>query len=108
MAVFLLFLLLAAPATAQVASSTLLGEVRDETQALLPGVRIAVRHEPTGFLRTSLTGPDGSFRIDQLLPGRYEVTASLPGFRTVKVDPVFLEVNQKDQSPPLSYYRSGS
>ena len=95
MVVFLLLLMAVAPAVAQVASSTLLGEVRDETNAVLPGVKVAARHQPTGFLWTSLTGPDGAFRIDQLLPGLYEVTASLQGFRTARVNSVFLEVNQK-------------
>ena len=95
LAVSLLLLMPGTPAAAQVASSTLLGEVRDGTNAVLPGVKVTARHQPTGFLRSSLTGPDGAFRIEQLLPGLYEVTASLPGFRTAKVDSVFLEVNQK-------------
>lgn len=90
-----LLLLLPSTAPAQVASSTLLGEVRDATGAVLPGVKVTASHRPTGFQRTTLTGHDGAYRIDELLPGPYEVTASLAGFRTAKADSVFLEVNQK-------------
>ena len=58
----LLFLLwtLAAPAFSQVASGTLLGEVRDESSALVPGARVTARHEATGFSRTMLTGAEGA------------------------------------------------
>jgi hypothetical protein len=47
----LLFLGLAMLSEAQVASSTLLGEARDESAALAPGVRITAQHDATGFLR---------------------------------------------------------
>src|ERR1700684_2225537 len=37
----------------------------------------------------------GSYRIDDLLPGAYTVTAQHDGFQAVTVSPVFVEVNQK-------------
>jgi hypothetical protein len=37
----------------------------------------------------------GSYRIDDLLPGAYTVTAQHDGFQTVTVSPFFVEVNQK-------------
>src|SRR5262245_1640878 len=83
------------PALGQVASSALLGEVHDESGALLPRVQIMARQELTGFRNNAVTDSAGAYRIDQLSPGRYTVTASLPGFKTLSMDSVVVEVNQK-------------
>ena len=93
----LLFLLLGFVSSVfgQVASSSLLGSVRDESSALVPNVRITVRQESTGFSRTVVTNTDGSYRIDELLPGRYRVTAEKPGFQRVNAGPIVLELSRK-------------
>ena len=62
------------PARAQVGSAVLLGEARDESSALAPGVKVVAIHEGTSFSRTTTTGPDGSYRLEHLLPGRYTVS----------------------------------
>ena len=49
----------------------------------------------TSFSRTTTTGPDGSYRLEHLLPGRYTVKAEKNGFQTLTVHPVDLEVQQK-------------
>ena len=79
----------------QVSSASLLGEAHDETAAVIAGVKITARNEATGFSRTTLSAADGSYRIDDLLPGRYTVSAEKPGFRTLQTDSFVLEVNQK-------------
>ncbi len=91
----ILLLSLAVVAPAQVASSTLLGEVRDESTAGAPGVRITLRHDATGFARRTVTGALGSYRVDELLPGAYTVTAEKEGFRPVVAREVVLELNQR-------------
>lgn len=80
---------------AQVASASLLGEVRDEASAVVTGAKVTARHEATGFSRVVVTGEDGSYRVDDLLPGSYMVTAEQSGFRTTQAGPLVLEVNQK-------------
>lgn len=92
---FLLLLLNGTRARAQVASASLLGEVRDEQAAVVMGAKVTTRHEATNFSRSARTGEDGSFRFDDLLPGRYTVTVEKDGFRTLEVGAVLLEVNQK-------------
>ncbi len=94
MILLVLLLVMAAGAEAQVASSTLSGEVRDQSGALAPGVRVTARSDATGFSRTVASGDKGSYRIDELLPGRYTVTAEKTGFRTVTANGVSLAVNQ--------------
>jgi hypothetical protein len=83
------------PAQAQVASSSLLGTIADESSAAAPGVEVIARNESTGFSRKATTGPDGHYRIDDLLPGTYTVSAWKEGFRKSVARGVFLEVNQK-------------
>src|SRR4029077_19365547 len=78
----------AAVARAQVASATLLGEIRDQSAAVAPGVTVTARNTATGFTRTAVTGAQGAYRIDELLPGNYTVIAGKPGFREVTAEGV--------------------
>src|SRR3954451_16805092 len=96
MLVFILLLLnLAAAAYGQVASSTLLGEVRDESAAMIPGARVTATRASNGFSRETLTNPHGAYRIDELQPGVYSIRVEKPGFRTLTARNVLLELNQK-------------
>ncbi len=61
----------------------------------MAAVAIAVRNNDTGFTRSASTNEFGSYRIDDLLPGAYTVTAQHDGFQAVTVSPIFVEVNQK-------------
>jgi outer membrane receptor protein involved in Fe transport len=85
----------AAVARGQVASATLLGEIRDQSAAVAPGVTVTARNTGTGFTRSAVTGAQGAYRIDELLPGNYIVIADKPGFRAVTAEGVSLQVNQK-------------
>ncbi len=76
-----LFLLVtAASGFAQITSATISGTVKDQTQAVLPGVDIVVRNVETGLTRSAVTDAHGSFTIPGLPPGTYETRATLPGF----------------------------
>jgi outer membrane receptor protein involved in Fe transport len=83
------------PARAQVASATLLGEVRDESGALAPAVTVTTRQIATGFTRTAVTNAEGGYRMEELPPGEYTVLAEKSGFGTIEARNVTLEVNQK-------------
>jgi hypothetical protein len=82
-------LLIAKASSAQVAIA---GLVKDGTGAIMPGVTVEasspVLIEKT---RTVVTDTAGQYRIVDLLPGTYEVTFTLTGFKTVKRGGIILE-----------------
>ena len=84
-AVLLVVALLASisPAFAQITSATISGTVKDQTQAVLPGVDIVVKNVDTGFERSVVTDSSGHFTIAGLPRGTYEMRGSLQGFATV-------------------------
>ena len=84
-ALFVLFL--ASAALAQTVSSTtgaIDGKVTDTSNAVLPGVTVAIASESMMGARDTVTSGTGNFRFVSITPGLYTVTFELPGFATVK------------------------
>jgi hypothetical protein len=65
---------------AQSERGTLAGTISDASGAVLPGVSVEVKGPMT---TTAVTDGRGTFRILNLIPGEYTVTATLAGFTTV-------------------------
>jgi hypothetical protein len=85
--------LLALPARAR-AQSAFAGVVKDATGAVLPGVTVeAASPVLIEQSRTAITDANGAYRIENLRPGVYTLTFTLPGFATVKRDGVELASN---------------
>ena len=78
----LVVLLAATAAFAQAPVGTISGTVRDQTNAVLPGASITIRHAATGAERHVTSADDGTFAAPSLPAGAYTVTAELTGFRT--------------------------
>src|SRR5262245_1212492 len=77
-------MILAAPAVVW-AQAAIAGTVKDTSAALLPGVTVeAASPALIEKVRTAVTDGTGQFRIENLRPGQYTVTFTLPGFTTVK------------------------
>src|SRR4051812_39945698 len=89
---FLLFVAVSVPAFAQVATVT--GTVTDETKAVLPGATVAATNIATGGQALGVTDERGEFRLLNLPPGKYKLTAELAGFTTVMVESLELLVGQ--------------
>src|SRR5437867_9035510 len=87
-----LFWLAALPALAQQGTSEIGGRVTDETNAALPGATVIVTNEATGVFREITTGPDGSYFVSQMVPGRYRLSARLTSFKTFERGGLILEV----------------
>src|SRR6476620_11524822 len=83
-AIGLLAVMCLAPASAW-AQTTLAGVVKDNSGAVLPGVRVeAASPALSAKVRTAITESAGRYRIENLQPGTYTVTFTLGGFATVK------------------------
>ena len=66
----------------QSGDGSMFGTVFDESGAVVPGVRVAAVHAETGRVRRVHTDDRGGYSVVGLPPGRYEVRAEMPGFRT--------------------------
>ena len=73
------------------ATASIVGTARDASGAVLPGVTVEASSpaliEKT---RSVVTNGVGQYSIQDLRPGTYSVTFSLPGFNTVKRDGIEL------------------
>ena len=77
----ILMLVLAAPAWAQ-QTGALVGQVTDNSGAVLPGVTVTATSSVLPTARVTTTGANGSYRLPALPPGNYEVTFELQGMQT--------------------------
>src|SRR5262245_16696112 len=77
-------LTLASPVEAQVTTSTLVGELRDSSGAVIPGATVVARHEGTGVSRQTITDVNGEFVLSALPSGAYTVKIELTGFKTLE------------------------
>ena len=76
------------------AQSAFAGVVKDATGAVLPGVTVeAASPALIEQVRSVTTDANGAYRIENLRPGTYTLTFSLPGFATVKKEAVELQSN---------------
>jgi len=89
-------LLAAIPAFGQgVTSGALSGTVDDSSGAVLPGVVVTAKHEPTGTMYNVVTRADGRYAIrNARVGGPYTVTAQLDGFKTQEFTDVFVRLGQ--------------
>jgi Carboxypeptidase regulatory-like domain/TonB dependent receptor len=79
----------------QVSTGSLSGEVREVGAAAVAGVTVAARDEGTGFIRRSVSSTEGSYRMDELSPGSYTITATRQGYRTLSISHITVEVNEQ-------------
>ena len=82
-----------APGEAQAqATGSIAGVVTDETGAVIPGVTVTITNAATNQSRTTVTGTDGYYSVLLLQPGKFEVKATLAGFKTVTRDDITVTV----------------
>lgn len=82
-------------AYSQTVGGTILGTITDPSGAVIPGVQVSIKNVATGVVRTVTTNDTGFYSARNLLPGAYEVTASLPGFATAVQGDVNLTVGSE-------------
>src|SRR5687768_4702468 len=80
----MMFCVVLLPAAAW-AQATIAGEVKDTSGAVLPGVTVEASSPALiEKVRTAVSDGNGRYRIEDLRPGEYTVTFTLPGFTTTR------------------------
>jgi len=67
---------------AQVNTGNLSGQVADATGAVIPGARLTIRDDNTGYTREVQTSSDGNYVFPDLPIGHYTITVEAPGFQS--------------------------
>jgi hypothetical protein len=70
------------------------GSILDPAGAAVANVKVEAESVATGVKTTTTTDVSGIYRFNNLLVGRYRITASAPGFATAGLNDVQVELNR--------------
>ena len=84
----------ALPALAQVFTGTITGTVSDPGSAPISGAIVRLKNTATGEPKQVMSGSDGLYVFSQILPGSYDVSVEMAGFRKALTTGAVLRVNQ--------------
>lgn len=87
-----LIVLVSQNAGAQALYGSLVGNVVDDSGARIPGAMVTVTRTETNQVSEQITPENGTYSFPNLLPGTYQVTVTLPGFKTFAVDNIALRI----------------
>ena len=76
-------------------TGSILGVVRDPSQAVVKGVRVTVTNTQTNLSQDSVTGDDGSYHFLALPAGTYRINATIPGFQQFNTTDIVVKVNDQ-------------
>jgi hypothetical protein len=95
-AVLISAILLAAilPVQGQVESAKVVGIVRDNSGAVLPGAEVTITNVATSVARLVQSDETGNYVITELRPGTYTLTVAHGGFKKLEQAAFKLDVNQ--------------
>ncbi|PYV15882.1 MAG: hypothetical protein DMG07_08845 [Acidobacteria bacterium] len=82
----------------QATEGSIVGTVRDQQQAVLPGATVTVTNEATGLARTLVSDATGNYEASHLPIGSYSVAAELAGFKRTTVTGVHLAIKSRPRT----------
>jgi hypothetical protein len=89
-------LLCSNPASAQTLSGSIIGIVRDSSQAVVVGARVVATNVDTNFSKEARSSdPNGEYRLLVLPPGRYSIAVTAAGFQQFTLTDIVLKVNDQ-------------
>jgi Carboxypeptidase regulatory-like domain len=88
------WLILAAPVHAQVATGTILGNVKDNSGAPAPAAQVTATNLNTQVSRTTTTDREGQYSLPLLPVGNYKIEVTLAGFKNFVQTGILLEVGR--------------
>jgi len=84
----------ASPVNAQNARGTILGHLQDPSGAAVPGAVVTARNVATGIIAKFKSTTSGDYVFVNMIPGTYDVTCEVSGFKTAVTKGLILQVNQ--------------
>src|SRR5271157_951795 len=80
---------------AQVDTGSILGTVKDQSGAVMPGAKVTLTNEGTSLAFSTTTGPDGTYVFNPIRIGTYSVSAEASGFAKAVQSGLSLNIDQK-------------
>lgn len=80
-------------AMGQQTSGNIAGVVKDATGAAVPNATITVKSEATGVVTNSKANASGEYLVQNLLPAKYDITATSSGFAPTSLNGVNVTLN---------------
>jgi len=93
----LMAVLLPATALAQFDAATVLGTVRDSTDAVVPGATVTLKNLSTGITASTVSDEHGNYQFLNVRIGNYNVRAELQGFSVAEANDVAVTVNARQR-----------
>ncbi|MGA3210965.1 MAG: carboxypeptidase-like regulatory domain-containing protein [Terriglobales bacterium] len=75
-------------------NASLSGTVTDPSGAVIPGAKLTLTDEATGFTAKFVSDTAGEYAFHNLPPGKYDLDVSANGFKSTKQNGIELAVNQ--------------
>src|SRR5215813_6834776 len=82
--VLLIALSLSQSSNAQALYGSIVGDVKDKSNAVVPGATVKITHKETNQTRETATSQVGSFNFPSVQTGTYEITVIQAGFKTYR------------------------
>ena len=76
-------------------TGSILGVIRDKSNAIVVGARVVATNVETNFSKEANSGPDGTYRILALPAGPYKLVAEAAGFQMYTATNIDLKVNDQ-------------
>lgn len=94
LSIFAISVLSAGMAMAQITSGDIEGTVKDATGAVIPNATVRVTNEATAVSTTLTSNSNGEFHASNLPAGKYDITATNPGFQPYKLTGLEVDLNK--------------
>jgi hypothetical protein len=78
----------------QATDATLVGVITDQSGAGVPNTAVEIQNAATGVKQSTKSNDNGEYRFNNVPVGRYELTATAPGFTSAKLREVAVLLNQ--------------
>ncbi|HTT23251.1 MAG TPA: carboxypeptidase-like regulatory domain-containing protein [Candidatus Sulfotelmatobacter sp.] len=76
-------------------TGSILGVVRDPSQAVIKGAQITITNTQTNLSQSTVSADDGSYHFLALPVGTYKLSASMTGFQQYSATDIVLKVNDQ-------------